>query len=246
MEVKINNTAIIPQFLNREITIEKSKKIGGGSHTTKSYDFDDQNDVENLLDYTIKEIKIWYGDAYSPKPPVVNGIQITYKHIVEDKIIKTKENYGTKQLQGHEIFKLDKGEYLSNINIRNGWIIDKLSLECNNGRVIEVGGQGGGPKKFEIPKNRVLVGFHGTYDTNLYTIGAYHISEEDYLSNLFLKKRLPFILIRLRYKNRHDELEKLTKDLSDKGNLNDLPEMALAKLCCLPNRIFSDVILYTH
>ena len=62
--------------------------------------------------------------------------------------------------------------------------------------------------------------------------------------DLFVKKRLPFLLIKLRYKNKHKELEKFVEGLQK--NKNSLPEVAFGKLCLLSERIFSNVILYTH
>jgi hypothetical protein len=230
-------------IIESKFKILKSKQIGS-CRWQDAVHFDDLEKIPKLLDYKIHKIKIFYGVAFSSKPPSINGIEVTYKHLLRDEYIKTGENKGDKELTGYQEIELNTGQFITNVHLRNGFIVDSVSFALNDKGYITIGGQRGNYKDFEL-LNRAVVGFYGTYGTNLYSLGLYSISDEEYHKNLLLKKRFSYLAIRHRLHDKHEQLQTIIQSLDKKqDNKNSIAEIAFAKLCLLSKYVFADVITY--
>jgi hypothetical protein len=234
------------KFFESKITkLERTKQIGS-SRWQDAVHFDDFEKIPNLLDYKIHKIKIFYGVAFSPKPPSINGIEVTYKHLLRDEYITTGENKGDKDLTGSQEFELSRDQFITNVHLRHGWIMDSLTFNVHNKGEITIGGQGGSFKDFEL-QNRVVVGFHGTYGTNLYSIGLYTISEEDYRNNLFMKEKFIYVALRHRLHNNPEQIQAIIKSLEIREDkINYLSDIVFGKLCLLSKHVLADVVRFIN
>lgn len=234
------------QFLNSKIKkLERTKKIGSCRWQDKK-NFDDLEKIPNICDFKIHKIKVFYGNAYSPKPPSINGIEVTYKHLMRDEYITTGENKGDQDLTGFREFVLGSKEFLSNIHLRHGWIMDALSFNLKNKGEITVGGQGGKFMDFEL-QNKVVVGFHGTFGTNLYSIGLYTVSEEEYRENIFMKEKFIYVALRFRLHSNPDRTVPIINSLEQREDKKTyLSDIVFGKLCLLSKHIFADVVKFIN
>jgi len=188
--------------MGKDIEIKKTKQIGKSREWDDEIEFDDFKNFEDLLDYKICKIKIWYGNSFSPIPPVVNGIQIFYKNLQTYEIISTPEYFGPLGLRGFQEFELNDNEFIVDCDIRAGWIMDKVTFILNSGREFTVGGSGGSGIKFDL-KGYAAIGIHGSYGElqALYNLGFYVIDLDTYQKNLQAGTRLTYLKIRRALKN---------------------------------------------
>lgn len=199
---KVKDFSHKSNYLGEDIKIKRTRQIGKCRDWDDEVEFDDYSKFEDLLDYKICKIKIWYGNSFSPYPPVINGIQIFYKNLLTYKIISTSEYYGPLNLLGFEEFELNDNEYIVDCDIRAGWIVDKITFFLNSGRTFSVGGSGGSGIKFNL-KGYSVVGVHGSYGKKqaFYNLGFYVTDLETYKKNLEAGKRLTYLRIRKVLKN---------------------------------------------
>jgi len=245
IKVPIHKLSITDNHTQSDKTqqIKKSKWIGS-SRWPDYKSFDDKIFLQDLLDYKISKIKIWYGHGFSPKPPDINGIQFTFKHITSGKLKPTEERMGQRSMDGFKEFELSDNEYIVDVKIRSGWIVDCLVFVLNTGRKIEVGGTGGSAGYYELDKNDVVVGTYGSYGTNLYQFGLYTITRNDLLLHRFRIRRLPFLAVRMNYAKNIEKLNEIIELLVKNNNNNYAKEIAFGKLCLLPKSLFANVISY--
>jgi hypothetical protein len=183
------------------------------------------------------------GHGFSPKPPDINGIQITFKHLLRNEFIESEARFGDRALDGSKEFDIEDHEHIVQVNMRSGWIVDSISFVLNTGRVISVGGTGGSYRSFDL-KDSVVVGFYGTYGTNLYSLGLHSISAHENKLNNSLRKRFTMILIKQRLLHKREELENKIKELE--MNKEDYSsEIAIGKLCLMSKIVFASVTLFT-
>eukprot|EP01129_Flabellula_baltica_P006849 TRINITY_DN2617_c0_g1_i1.p2 TRINITY_DN2617_c0_g1~~TRINITY_DN2617_c0_g1_i1.p2 ORF type:complete len:146 (+),score=5.66 TRINITY_DN2617_c0_g1_i1:42-440(+) len=96
-----------------------------------------------------------------------NGVQLAYaNHTTSEAHVGTHD-----QPQCHTM-NLQPGEYISLCRIRNGNIMDNITIETNQGRTLSVGSNGGGEHVFSF-NNRAIVGFHGGVGGHVHNIGVY-------------------------------------------------------------------------
>jgi len=233
-------------YLGKDIQIKRTKQIGKSRSWDDEKEFDDFKNFEDLLDYKISKIKIWYGDSFSPNPPVVNGIQIFYKNILTYEEISTPEYFGPLKLQGFKEFVLNDNEYIVDCNIRAGWIVDKVSFLFNSGREFSVGGKGGSGLKFDL-KGYAAVGIHGSYGEKqaLYNLGFYVTDLNTYQNNLHAGKRLTYLRIRKAFKNeRSKEMREKILDLYSQDKKNNESYYCILKLIDEKKFSFMNVLKY--
>ncbi len=233
-------------YLFKDIEIMRTKQIGKCRGWDDEIKFDDFEKFQNLLDYKIYKIKIWYGNSFSPLPPVVNGIQVFYKNLLTYDIISTPEYYGPLDLRGVKEFELNDNEYIVDCDIKAGWVIDKVSFFLNSGRVLSVGGDGGSGLKFNL-KGYAAVGIHGCYGKKqtLYDLGFYATDLDTYQKNLNAGKRLIYLKIRRAFKNeRSKKMRDHILELYEKDKNDNLPYFCILKLIDEKKFCFMNVLKY--
>ncbi len=123
-------------------------------------------------DYTISEIYVYAEN-------IINGIQISYNHLVNGtnrtQSIVWGSPYGQKNT-----FVLEPNEYITEINGKYGDFIDSIQFTTNKNRISpRYGGDGGAQwYKYEAPKESKINGLTGTYnsapcdETHIVSIGV--------------------------------------------------------------------------
>jgi hypothetical protein len=216
------------------IQVNKTQLIGS-NRWDDNVEFDDFKEVPNLLKYRIEKIEMWKSTKFSSTTEI-NGIQITYREINTNEIFVTnlrKGQLGESYSKGSEVILLDRAEYIKDVTIRSGWVVDNLTFSTSKSQSKTFGGNGGDFRTFNELKDQVVIGTYGVYGTNLYSIGFYSISIEDYQKNLIFNSNLVYRLINHRIKGKKDELIKLIEVLKQKENEEKsrtyFPEITLAR-----------------
>jgi len=233
-------------YMNKDIEIKRTKQIGKSRDWDDEIEFDDFKKFEDLLDYKICKIKIWFGDSFSPNPPVVNGIQIFYKNLLTYEIISTPEYYGPLKVTGSKEFELNDNEFIVDCDIRAGWIIDKVTFILNTGREISIGGTGGSGLKFNL-NGYGAVGIHGSYGKKqaLYNLGFYVTDLETYQKNLHAGKRLTYLRIRKAFKNQKSiEMRNSILDLYSRDPKENESYYCILKLVDEKKFCFMNILKY--
>ena len=108
----------------------------GGGRMHSSFD-----DSSIGIDASIIQIKLWI--RLWDSRPVISCIAIKYSNGVS---FKHGERAGENIYLGKHVIELDKGEYITQIKGRHGWMIDQLSFTTDDGRELgPFGGDGGIP-----------------------------------------------------------------------------------------------------
>lgn len=233
-------------YLGKDIEIKRTKQIGKSRDWDDEIQFDDFKKFEDLLDFKISKIKIWYGNSFSPNPPVVNGIQVFYKNLLTNEEISTPEYFGPLNLQGSQEFELNDNEYIVDCDIRAGWIMDKVTFLLNSGREFSIGGSGGSGLKFNL-KGYAAVGIHGSYGSKqaLYNLGFYVTDLSTYQSNLHAGKRQTYLRIRKAFKNeRSKEMREKILDLYSRERKQNESYYCILKLVDEKKFCFMNVLKY--
>lgn len=135
--------------------------------------FFDSGFISDMPEIKITRIDL-YGDQY------LSGIQVFYKyynqvvssgaHCTVD-LFKYKDKL-TSKFSDHKSSKVnmismvfDDDEYVSNIEVKAGFIIDSLCLKTNKGKEIKAGGKGGNLHKISIDGCK-LAAINGSYCSN--------------------------------------------------------------------------------
>jgi len=176
--------------------VEKTPSIGGSDYQDVA-NFDDMNfatgEKTNLLQLKITDIKFWYGEAEAENEIVLNGIQITYKNLVDGKSIKTEARYGENNLKGSQDFHLNDDEYLDKLTLRAKHYVHRVELYTTLGRSFKIGGEDGDIYCLDFGKdNHMIVGTLGGYGKHLYNLGVYHAK----LTDINYYRRREYILMR--------------------------------------------------
>jgi hypothetical protein len=216
MEI-INKNNLSFQVGSKTIKISQTL-LHGKKMWNDDIEFDDFSEFPNLPLYRIEKIEIWNSFNFSSTSEI-KGFQITYKELSTNKTFKTNLRKGTVSDTTSRVSEihLKEDEYIEEVTTRSGWVVDNITIKTNKTAPITVGGQGGDYKRFQINKDRVVIGTFGAYGTHLYRIGFYHISKEDYYFIFINNSKLSLFLINTRMKGKKEQLESLIKDLGLKS-----------------------------
>ncbi len=230
-----------------KLPLEKTNYYGNRYKDTKV--FDDEQEIGNLIDYSLNKIKIWYGNA--TEETMLNGIQLQFKHRISGRIIKTPERYGNHHLLNSVEFVLHDDEYIVSAIIWAGAYVGRIEFLTNKNRSISAGGFNcnryyhwvGSESKYVIDmKDKVLVGTFGGHGGHFHGVGLYLAPKSEYLNHF----KLFYFLVRLRMKN-HDGgcfIKKIAEDFHE-GRLKELNlKNALGYTFTLPTHIFACILSY--
>jgi len=115
--------------------------------------------------------------------------------VITGEYVTTEERYGPNDVAGSIEEELDDEEYLDGLTMRSGVLIDNLEFSTTSGRVIRVGGEGGGQAvvKFENSKEEnIVIGTFGGFGGHLHNFGLIYAN----LRDIEYYKRRPYILMR--------------------------------------------------
>jgi len=210
--------------------IEKSSYLGAQHRDTKMFDDLDElrNFASSLLECRIISIRLYHGSLMPTG--VVNGIQLVYKNLDNGKIYETTKRFGTHQFIGDTIYELFPEEFLIDVKVRSGDVIDYLGFQTSRNRLIAKGGKTGSERPFSF-NGKVVVGMHGGYGGHLHNIGFYLAPKEE----VKYWKRRPYILIKKKLEQNKDALDKFIRENQSK---KDLAEIAFALLLLQDNQTF--------
>ena len=149
--------------------------------------FDDKKLLKNLFNYKLHKIKWWYG-TFVPTL-VLNGLQLTYKHLLTGELISTENRFGSHQLIGSKEIELDNNEYLTDFKMHSGYLIDLIEFTTNKGKTICCGGTGGAITYKGLPGNekKVILGTFGGYGGHLHNFGVYYLDHNEF--SFIMKKK---------------------------------------------------------
>lgn len=167
-------------FVKKQDTLHKSHNLGNRFlNINDSVTYDDMILWKEVPRFQISEIflystdKFVYGfkiiyynpstkDYFSGADYKVDGIQLKPKHALQTKSIKLAED-----------------DYLVEVKVRSGAVIDFLRFQTKKGLILEGGGPGGGEfvKKSKGYKDYYFSNFGGTLDVNEGCLKAIHFEE---------------------------------------------------------------------
>ena len=110
--------------------------------------WDDYEEIfqENILNYKIANIKIYFNSRGNEEEADIVGISLTYRNCYTCEA-KEIEHKGTDNISGMKELKIKNGEYLSKFKIyfKNGQpeFISKMSFITNKGNILTVGSSDG-------------------------------------------------------------------------------------------------------
>ena len=213
-----------------------TQKIGTIKPTT--IHFDDHSLLgANYLRYKPEKIIIWTSEVR--KKNIISGIQTFFRDIIDNKLINSGKNIGSKsELQKEITIKPD--QYLVNCRV---WTdlntINKIYLKTNKGIEFEFGDENGEEKKIDALStgNKIIISFFGSYDQHLETFGLHLIEKKEYLKVLFtgyfeLKAKLK------KDKYKEEILQKL------KDGKYKFQEEVIIRTCLLPDNQFNEIMKF--
>ena len=206
---------------------------------------------DDLWKYVIlKKIKLWYGSPKAGdenvKNKVVLGIQCIYQDTVSGTKTTTEQHIGDISKEDIEIkeMALKEGDYFAKFYIDFDTAITHLKFITKNGDILEVGVEKEETKRTVTLNNeadsQMLQSFTGYYNTyGLRALGCKYIAKKDF----FLINLMGILRLRHIFKTNEEEKKKWSKE-EELKKLNDEPMKAIAKLCCLPEAPFAEVMKY--
>ncbi len=215
--------------------IEKLSKYGPTHGDTRV--FDDKELLKDLSNYKLAKIRYWYGHLVPSG--VVNGLKLTFKNLSTGKLVETESRYGNHQLSGNQDIELYDDEYILEVEIGAGQVIDGLIFKTTRGRTFKLGGNGGNRNKIDM-NNQFVVGTYGGWGGHLHNFGLYVAPIED----IFYAKRRPYLLLKHSLLKNKDLLSQIKNDLSEHKISTRNPENIFAALLTLGNFVFRIVISY--
>jgi hypothetical protein len=148
--------------------------------------FDILEQYKALPYYRIKELHIYTSQNYNPDG-IICGIGIIYEDRRNSKVIKT-------DIVGHSSRKslsyvFADNEYIINISLKEKFVLFKITLTLNTGKIVHMGTEQGVKRDFQM-KNQVALGFYGEFDRNIISLGIYTVEETKYNLKLIPKYRM--------------------------------------------------------
>lgn len=197
----------------------KKKKGNKSKHHGTYYNglrFDDIEFLSEMKSIKVVEVRLYENKKY------VSGIQFFYDykgqivtpglHCVADiELIGDESKWKDykNELIVEKMLKLDNDEYINQLEISSGVIIDKILLKTNKGKVISAGGKGGNTKVYHSKENEQFIGFKGSLATNNIKHDVWNTIHD--LSGVFGKR--DFDLIEEKKENTYEVHEELNMSL---------------------------------
>jgi hypothetical protein len=139
----------------------------------KKEQFNDYDFIYEMPEVKIKEIKLYDMGSY------LAGLQVFYSvadqiatpglhctvNVLDIEDSKDWKDYRGNIIKEHSL-TLDDDEYINEVEIRSGAIIDKLTVRTNKKRELSAGGNGGGFSYITINKGEQLLAFTGSHATS--------------------------------------------------------------------------------
>ena len=190
---------------------------------------------EFLISYRIHRIRCWQNKQLG-----IIGIQLYYKdRDTNEEIISINKvkNADSTLIE----FNLNPLEYITGLTIYKTDLLNGFSIITNKKREKLFGydiGEQIIPESFEEEGKNVILGFFFTFEQNLVisSIGCY------YLNRIFFSLILYSGILYLRIKLKD---EGFRKEIENKLDKLEIPDIALYKICLLPNIQFYGVLKYT-
>ena len=190
---------------------------------------------EFLISYRIHRIRCWQNKQLG-----IIGIQLYYKdRDTNEEIISINKvkNADSTLIE----FNLNPLEYITGLTIYKTDLLNGFSIITNKKREKLFGydiGEQIIPESFEEEGKNVILGFFFTFEQNLVisSIGCY------YLNRVFFSLILYSGILYLRIKLKD---EGFRKEIENKLDKLEIPDIALYKICLLPNIQFYGVLKYT-
>ena len=190
LECLVYSTSVSITYHQNYVELRKNvlfnQAFGKSNPGSKKYD--DMNEFSILHKdpscYKIKEIEFYEGSTFSKSSLYykghVNGLKITYINLIDrttkfSLLKKLGSNKNAKPTNPKKV-KFEEEEEIINVVIYSeGDIISTIAFETslNNKYTIGNTGKSGILENFEIPKNSIIIGTHGTYSSTLNSIGFY-------------------------------------------------------------------------
>jgi len=126
--------------------------------------FNDQLFVKDKWNYTVSQINVWHDGKF------VYGVQFFYGM---DGTIMTPGAHCSNGNVKCEQIKFNQGEHLVKVLIRNGDILDHLTLVTDQGRIVSCGGTGGNPSLIVAPPGNHFVAFAGGIGGHIHNLTAF-------------------------------------------------------------------------
>jgi hypothetical protein len=191
---------------------------------------------DNYLQYKITKIKIWSGKKDNKE--IINGIQVTYKNILNGKEISPGEYKGDEGLEKVDEFVVPQSEYLTKYHVRIDTEVTQIGFETNKAHKILIGSTTAGEDKIisSNSEDNIIVTLYGCYNNCLQSCGIGYVKKKDYMKALFIG------FFELRFKLKKDENYK--KEWIEKEKTLDHDNKALLKTCLLPDTAFNEIIKF--
>jgi hypothetical protein len=186
---KTNNIISQSEVFSPNLRCQKTQYIEE-NYVTPIRNYDCLRIYEDLAFFRMKKLQVFTNKDYNSSGCIA-GIRITYENR------KNNQEYKTETF-GHfspwdRTYTFAENEYITNIKIRHGWILDKLFLILNTGKTVDFGGSGGSIKDFNL-KGKVVLGFYFNVErTNIMGMGLYTVEDKQY--NLKLNPKYKLLLL---------------------------------------------------
>ncbi len=72
-------------------------------------------------------------------------------------------------------FKFQDNEYIKEVTVSSGDLVDRIEFTTNLGRSFKAGGQGGGPRMAQLAENGKVVAFGGGLGGHLHHLKVFYI-----------------------------------------------------------------------
>lgn len=152
------------------LSVYRSMYHGG----TPGQHFDDIAFLRKHPGSVIHKIEVWASSF-------VFGLQVTYRDSNTNKVTgKGVKSYSKSGYYGYsggqastKSFTLVEGEFINQVTIRSGEIVDGFQLGTNYGRIEQFGGLGGTHHDLLIPANHQVLGFFGGLSSVMARMGVF-------------------------------------------------------------------------
>jgi len=195
------------------------------------------------------KIKLWYGTPKSGdeniKDKIVLGIQCEYTDTMSGKKTKTEQHCGDISREDVEIKELElkDNDYFTKFYIDIDKAVTHIKLETKNNEVIEIGTEKDEFKRTvelnSLKEPQMIQCFFGYYNIyGLRALGCKYISKKNFMLISLMG------ILRLRHVFKTNEEERKKWENPEELNKLNKKMQAVARLCALPDKTFSNVIQF--
>jgi len=224
------------EFMDDELENYKAKY---GCIESNDEHFDDHPEFGfDHLNYKITKIKIW--TAKKSTYTVLGGIQTSYINNKDGIEFISEEHKGEKVDNNSFVeFILQKNEYIIKSSLWFEDSIYKIIFKTNLKNIFSVGdAKGDEIEVSEFEKNRFILSFFGTYNSNYLTSIGMFINKQEEFFNYFLRGYFELNIFLSKDKNYNEIKEK------EKNNLYEEKDKILIRTCRLSKNVFHGIIKY--